>query len=313
LPDLIIFLEIVRAGSLTTAAQRLNTVQSNLTARVKQLEKATGTALLQRHARGIKPTPAGEALMALALRTETILTDLYITFDQGARAPVGASRLRLGSIETAAASHLPARVACFAHEFPRTDVSVETGSSAALLQKLKSGELDVAFVSHAPGFTGYRETVAFEDQLVMVVPAAITSVTTLLKSGSSPIKVLVQRLGCSYTERLLTFLTQKSTRGHQVRQLGTLEGVLGFVEVGAGVAAMPLAFAHAAAGKRRVRFIELPPKFARLQTFQVAPAARDSSFAVNAFVSHSWKQIPVAGLRPFVNETHIYSSSSSTR
>lgn len=287
LPDLIIFLEIVRAGSLTKAAQRLNTVQSNLTARLKQLEKATGTALLQRHARGIKPTPAGEALLELALRAETIMKDLHVTFDQGA--PFAASKLRLGSIETAAASHLPARVARFNREFPATDVSVETGSSAALLKKLQSGELDVAFVSRAPGFTGYRETAAFEDQLVMVAPAAITSVTTLLKSGSSPIKVLVQRLGCSYTERLLSFLTQKSSRGHQVRQLGTLEGVLGFVEVGAGVAAMPLAFARAAAGKRKVRFIELPPKLARLQTFQVAPAARDSSFAVNAFIAQNAK------------------------
>lgn len=283
LPDLVVFLEVVRAGSLTKAAARLHTVQSNVTARIKQLERATGTALLQRHARGIKPTPAGEAVLALALRADGILQDLRLTFAPGVQPAHG--KLRLGSIETTAASHLPAVVARFAREHPGVDVAVETGSSAALLQQLKAGELDAAFVSRAPGITGYREVAAFEDELTIVAPTALRSVAHLIAAGPLPLPVLVQRLGCSYTERLLAFLAGKSRRGHPQRQLGTLEGVLAFVEAGAGIAAMPRAFAHAAAGKRKVRFLKLPAPYARLQTFLVAPAARDSSFAVNAWVA----------------------------
>ena len=62
LPDLLVFLEAARSGSLTQAAQRLNTVQPNVTARIRKLEQALGTKLLQRHARGVRPTPAGEAV-----------------------------------------------------------------------------------------------------------------------------------------------------------------------------------------------------------------------------------------------------------
>src|SRR4051812_25819209 len=111
LPDLIVFMEVVRAGSLTGAAARLHTVQSNVTARIKSLERAVGVPLLVRHARGVKPTPAGEAALAFARRTDAVLDEMRFTFGHGARA---AARLRLGAIETVAATHLPAVVAAFA-------------------------------------------------------------------------------------------------------------------------------------------------------------------------------------------------------
>src|SRR5256885_1590136 len=127
LPDLIVLLEVVRAGSLTGAAKSLRTVQSNVTARIKSLETALGSALLKRHARGVRLTPAGEVALGLAQRTSAVLDDLRFTFGQGAA--VGAARLRLGAIETVAASHLPALVTRFSRQHPHVDLSVQTGSS----------------------------------------------------------------------------------------------------------------------------------------------------------------------------------------
>jgi DNA-binding transcriptional LysR family regulator len=283
LPDLIVFLEVVRAGSLTRAAERLHTVQSNVTARMQQLERATGTTLFKRQARGIRLTPAGEAALALALRADTVMNDLRQTFGRNGRtAPV---RIRLGSIETVAATHLPPLVARFTRDHPGAEVTVETGSTVSLLKQLAAGELDAAFVSRRPSLAGFRELPAFSDELTVVAPASLRAVSDLVAPGAAAVKVLVQRLGCSYTERLLAFLNEKARRPHQIRQLGTLEGVLAFVEVGAGIAAMPLAFARAAAGRRKLNFIPLPRKFSRVQTFLIAPENRDASFAVNAFVA----------------------------
>jgi DNA-binding transcriptional LysR family regulator len=281
LPDLVTFLEVVRAGSLTRAAERLHTVQSNVTARIKHLERVTGTTLLQRHARGIKPTPAGEAALVFAQRLDAVLADLQQTFGQGVRPNV---KLRLGSIETIAASHLPAAVARFVRLHPVVEISIQTGSSSALLKLLKAGEVDAAFVSRAPRLPGYREHPVFADELTIVAPRTLKNVAALLAVGP-PLKILVQRLGCSYTERLLGYLAQKSRRGYQLQELGTLEGVLGFVEVGAGVAAMPKAFVLAAAGQRQLRLLPLPAKIARLQTYLVTPAQGDVSFIVNQFVT----------------------------
>jgi DNA-binding transcriptional LysR family regulator len=281
LPDLLIFLEVVRSGSITRAAQRLNTVQSNVTARMRKLEDALGTALLKRLARGVKPTPAGEALAQLAQRLDAVLDDLRFTFGGGSEH--ASSKLRIGAIETVLASHLPPVVAAFSRLHPRIDVSVRTGSSLALVKQLREGELDAAFVSRPTEIRGLRERVAFRDELVLVESKATrTAQKPWLREGA-PFNVLVQRLGCSYTERLLATIGKAPRRSYRVLELGTLEGVLGFVEAGLGVAALPKAFIEAAGFRRRLALAKLPPRTRELQTYLIMPPAAESAFAGNAF------------------------------
>jgi DNA-binding transcriptional LysR family regulator len=285
LPDLIVFLEVVRAGSLTRAAVRLHTVQSNVTARMKSLEHALGVPLLARHARGVRPTPAGEAALVFARRADALLDDLRFTFGHPART---AAKLRLGAIETVAATHLPVVVAGFGRQHPQVDVSVQTASSAALLGLLKDGALDVVFVSRPAKAAGLREQVAFRDELVVVAPPALGPLPTLLAAAGPPIKVLVQRLGCSYTDRLLTHIGQTSTRTYRLHEVGTLEGILGFVEAGVGIAAMPRAFASSLARGRKIRLGALPRALSRLETYVVAPV--EASRVTDEFFARFAKQ-----------------------
>lgn len=281
LPDLMVFLEVVRCGSITRAAGRLHTVQSNVTARIKKLEGALGVRLLKRHARGIKATPAGEATLALALRMDSVLEDLRFTFDQGhGKLAV----LRIGAIETVVAAQLPRLVSKFLGQFPNVDVSIQTGSSAAILKLLKDGELDIGLVSRAPNLPGVRALLAFKDELVIVAPAKVKSVSELLNGKNAPLKILVQRLGCSYTERMLTVFNQAAPHSFRLLELGTLEGILGFVEAGLGIAAMPRSFIKALSVKRSVSLLKLPAEIATLETYLVAPAADESRVAVNHFV-----------------------------
>jgi LysR family transcriptional regulator, cell division regulator len=290
LPDLLVFLEVVRSGSLTRAAERLHTVQPNVTARIKSLERAVGAALLVRHARGVRPTPAGEVALALAQRTSTVLDDLRFSFGQGARKTV--VKLRLGAIETVAASHLPRLVSAFARRHPQVDVSVQAGSSAALLQQLGRAELDVVFVSRRSKLAGFRQRVVFRDELVVVAPASVESLADLAaaESAEAPVtKVLVQRLGCSFTERLLTYLAQTCPRRPRLLEIGTLEGIVGLVEAGMGIAAMPRAFVASLARGRAARLLELPRALRRLNTYLVAPAGADASLATRDFVAFASK------------------------
>ena len=56
------FLEAFRAGSLSRAAERLSLSQPTATAHLQTLEGAVGKPLFERFPRGLKPTPAAEAL-----------------------------------------------------------------------------------------------------------------------------------------------------------------------------------------------------------------------------------------------------------
>jgi DNA-binding transcriptional LysR family regulator len=281
LPDLLVFLEVVRSGSITRAAQRLNTVQSNVTARILKLEEALAVPLLKRHARGVKATPAGEAAAQLAQRLDAVLDDVRFTFGSGATH--GSSKLRVGAIETVLASHLPAIIAAFSRQHPKIDVSLRTGSSTALAKQLRDGELDAVFVSRPAQAPPLRERLAFRDELVLIESQKTRAPRKPWLREGPPLNILVQRLGCSYTERLIETIGKDPRRSYRLLELGTLEGVLRFVEAGLGVAAMPRAFVETAGARQKLAVIELPPRVRELQTYLVMPPATESSFGANAF------------------------------
>ena len=68
LSDLKTFAAVARAGGITRAAEELNTVQSNVTQRIKALEAEIGTPLFERHSRGMALTGAGKRLLPYAHR-----------------------------------------------------------------------------------------------------------------------------------------------------------------------------------------------------------------------------------------------------
>src|SRR5882672_11510280 len=68
LSDLVTFSTVARIGGITRAADELNTVQSNITHRVKALEAEIGTPLFERHSRGMTLTGAGRRSLPSAQR-----------------------------------------------------------------------------------------------------------------------------------------------------------------------------------------------------------------------------------------------------
>src|SRR3954469_25692842 len=64
--DLRIFLHVCEAGSMTSAAERSHLTVAAVSARMRWLEESNGLVLLERHARSVCPTPAGEVLAAHA-------------------------------------------------------------------------------------------------------------------------------------------------------------------------------------------------------------------------------------------------------
>ena len=291
LPDVLVFLSVARSGSITKAANHLNTVQSNVTARIKKLEEALGMPLLRRHARGVRLTSGGEAVLPMALRLDALLNDLGYAF--GRRIPVKEAKLRLGAIETVAAIRLPRLVSLFLRDSPHVDISVQAGSSSQLIDQVKNGELDAAFVSRTSGLTGFCEELVFQDKLVVLAPKTIKTLSALLNASRSGLKVMVQRLGCSYTERLLHLLRAKGIHPDRIMEIGTLEGIIGFVETGVGIAVMPQSFVQTLLRGRELVLLRLPKDIATIKTFVISSQISESSLLVSAFVDHC-RSVPLS-------------------
>ncbi|HZB92248.1 MAG TPA: LysR family transcriptional regulator, partial [Stellaceae bacterium] len=101
--DLRVFEAVARLGGMNRAAGALNTVQSNVTQRIRLLEEELATPLFERHSRGVALTPAGRRLLPYAERVAQLLAEARRAVrDEGT--PAGP--LQIGSLETTAALRL---------------------------------------------------------------------------------------------------------------------------------------------------------------------------------------------------------------
>ena len=139
--------EVASQGSFSAAAESLAFTQPAVSRQIATLEAEAGTRLVDRTARGVRLTPAGELLVAHA---EAILGRLAAAESQlEALAELDAGRHRLGSFPTASATLTPLAIAEFAQDHPGVDLRLVEGRSSETLPLLAAGELDLAVVSDA--------------------------------------------------------------------------------------------------------------------------------------------------------------------
>ena len=164
--------EVAVRGSFSAAAEALSFTQSAVSQQIAALEREAGTVLVQRNARGVRLTEAGEALVR---HTEAILARLgEAEAELEAIAGLRGGRLRLAAFESAAASLMPLAIAAFRAAHPAVELSLilaEPDQSAPLL---KSGELDLAlgFDSRVRAeVDGIARQHLLSDPMYLVMPA----------------------------------------------------------------------------------------------------------------------------------------------
>ena len=141
--------EVAHQGSFSAAADALAFTQPAVSRQIATLEAEAGTRLVDRSARGVRLTPAGELLVEHA---EAILGRLATAESQlEALAEVDVGRLRFGSFATASATLTALAIAAFARDHPGVDLRLIEGRSEETLPLLAAGEIDLAVVTDAAG------------------------------------------------------------------------------------------------------------------------------------------------------------------
>ena len=141
-----VFREVVRRGSLSAAAEALSFTQPAVSRQIAALEREAGAQLLERTPRGIRLTEPGRVLLGHA---EAILDRMATARAQvQSVASLAAGRLRIGSFPTANATVVPRAIAAFAREHPDVELSLAEAITPQALAWLRSGEVDVAVVTH---------------------------------------------------------------------------------------------------------------------------------------------------------------------
>lgn len=264
LDELRIFRAVVKEGGVTRAALRLNRVQSNVTTRVRQLEAELGTALFAREGRRMVLTPAGEVLSGYADR----LLDLAEEARGAVSAGVPRGRLRLGSMESTAASRLPARLAAFHAAHPDVRLELRTGPTGRLVADLHEGQLDCALVCGPVRDARLDEIPLFEEELFLVAPAGQAPIRSARDLAARTLLTFAP--GCAYRQRLEAWLAHDGVAAERVVELSSYHAMLGCVASGMGVALFPASLLEKLGAADTVSVHLLPPRFARATTVLLA-------------------------------------------
>ncbi|MFG1751068.1 LysR family transcriptional regulator [Streptosporangium sandarakinum] len=163
---------VAATGSFTAAAARLNYTQSAVSRRIAALEARAGGPLFDRLARGVRLTPAGQALHHHA---RVVLNRLARAEEELAGIHGGhRGTLRVGAFATANVALVPGALRAFADRFPDVALTPVEGPSGGLLRRMREGELDVAVVSDYPAGLPYDEDVELaelvEEELLVALP-----------------------------------------------------------------------------------------------------------------------------------------------
>ena len=134
--------EVARRGSLAGAADVLSYTPSAVSQQIAVLEREAGTRLLERRARGVVLTEAGQTLVEHA---EVILGRLEAAEAAlAALADLRRGHLRMASFATAGASVLPRAVDAFRAQHPGVELTVGQASPMESVERLREGRLDLA-------------------------------------------------------------------------------------------------------------------------------------------------------------------------
>lgn len=229
--DLRIFQAVAREGSITKAAQVLNYVQSNVTNRIQYLEAQLKIPLFRRSNRGMTLTPAGENLLAYTDKILLLMDEAVIT-TQYSEHPAGP--LRLGSIETTAATHLTPLLTEYHLRYPDVNLSLITGETHKLLQKVLDYQLDGAFVYGPIDQPDIEHVVAFEEELVLISQPGKSDMRELLTKP-----MLFFDVGCTHRAKAESFLNESGMSSYKIMEYGTLDVILSGVTAGLGVSMLP--------------------------------------------------------------------------
>lgn len=259
-----IFKAVAEEGSVTQAAARLHRVQSNVSARLAQLEEGLGVALFHRSGRRLLITAEGERLLAYTGRLLRLADEAQAAV-RGEQRPAG--QLRIGAMETTAAARLPQVLAAFHKRHPDVELTLETGPTDHLVQAVLNHKLDAALVAAPVARPELEQVPVFEEELVL-----LTGDTHGPVHGPEDVArkaLLVFRSGCAYRRKLEGWFAEAGVAPSRVSEFGTFEAIIGCVAAGMGVALMPREVLKQRKLAGTIRVHTLPPEFSMVQTMLV--------------------------------------------
>lgn len=260
LRSLEIFRTVAVEGSVTKAAVKLHRVQSNISTRIKQLERRLQKDLFLRQNRGLTLTPDGRLLLSYAERLLQLSMEASEALNEGKPSGV----FRIGTMESTAAARLPEILSRYHQLYPDVQIELETDTAGGLIDRLLSYDIEIAFVAEPVSFETISTQPVFEEELVLVAPQSFPPLENTREiSGKT---IVAFEPGCAYRRYLEEWLLDSGIVPGGIIAMGSYLAILACVAAGTGFAVVPQCVLDTVSSKGQFRLYPLPNKLAQIMT-----------------------------------------------
>lgn len=265
--SLALFIRVAELKSITRAAQASHIALAAASRRIAQLEDQFGVELLRRSARGVEPTPAGEALLFHARQVMEQVDEMRTEISDYTMGAKGLVRIQANA--SALAQYLPEDLASFAATHPAIKVSLGEERSSAIVSAVVAGTADVGIVME--GAEGADRVQLFDyrtDTLVAVVPRKHA-----LRARALAFEKLLDHdfVGLESNTVISRLCAQQAAlAGKPLRlrvQVKSFDVEARFIQAGLGIGVLPEAAADAFAKSMGLRYVRLTDPWAKRRMY----------------------------------------------
>jgi DNA-binding transcriptional LysR family regulator len=234
-----IFRTLAEELNFTRTAEKVHTVQSNVTAQIRSLEEELGMPLFDRLGRRVALTEAGR-------RFQPFAEQALAAMEQGRRAiqngdePCGP--LRIGAPESVLTYRLPEVLRQYRRRCPHVELIFLPYSDTSLLAEIDSGRFDMAILIADAVHSPSLESTRLRTERVFLIAHAdhpLAGRSTVKPSDLSEQAMLLTTSGCNYRVKLDRILAMQNIRRGHVTEFSSVEALKQCVAAGMGVGLLP--------------------------------------------------------------------------
>ena len=239
LVDLDLFARIAEAGSITHGARRAHLALPSASARVAHMERALGTALLERERRGVTLTPAGALLLRHA---RAVLEDVERMHGDLSRYAEGlGATVRVRANTAAMAGFLGDALREFLADEPTVSLDLQERPSHLIVRALAEGRADIGVVADTVALGELERVAVRDDRLVLIAEPghrlAAAAPVSFSQCLDEPFVGLTE--GSALWEHLEGRAHPLGQRPRYRIRLPSIELVCRYVAAGIGVSVLP--------------------------------------------------------------------------
>jgi DNA-binding transcriptional LysR family regulator len=234
-----IFRTLAEELNFTRTAERVHTVQSNVTAQIKSLEEELGVPLFDRLGRRVTLTDAGRRFQPFAEQALAAMEQGQRAMQAGAE-PSGP--LRIGAPESVLTYRLPLVVRSFRKRFPHVELIFRPYADASLALKLESGKFDMAIhMADVPPNTSIESMRLRTERVFLLADPEhpLAALPTVKPSDLAGQSLLLTESGCGYRLKLDRVLAMQNVRPGNVTEFSSVEAIKQCIAAGMGLAILP--------------------------------------------------------------------------